>query len=151
MTRSISSVALAVLALGAGAQAATAPAHVLARAPYLGVSCRIPDTITCDRVGLAVWLTRPARALLATIGGRSFTLDDPHWSGPAHHGLRRMLAGFLHPAGLTHGPLRITPDGPHGYWAGRHPAWMPVRLAVRYGDGARLVLRVRLPLHAGWG
>jgi hypothetical protein len=34
--------------------------RLLARAPALGVSCRVPDSIRCDQVGLAVWLRRSA-------------------------------------------------------------------------------------------
>jgi len=140
------------LVAAAPAPAATAPAHVLARVPYLGVACPVPNSIACDRVGLAVWLTRPARTVSATIGGRRFTLDDPRWSGPARHGLRRTLAGSPRPAGLTRaGPLRVIPDGPHGRWAGGHPVSAFVELAVDYGHGMQVAVRVRLPLHAGWG
>jgi hypothetical protein len=149
--RSVGTVALGVLSIALGTRAAAAPTHLLTRTPYLGVACPVPDSIGCDRVGLAVWLTRPARSVSALIGGRRFALDDDHWSGPARHGLRRMLAGFLHPAGLTRGPLRVVPDGPGGRWADGHPVSARVELAIRYGDGTHARIRLRLRLHAGWG
>jgi len=64
------------------------PASVLGRDPYMGVACGIPNSIVCDRVGLTVWLRRPAVAVSATIAGQPLKLNDPQWSGPAHHGLR---------------------------------------------------------------
>ncbi len=42
------------------AGAITPPAAVFVKDPYMGVSCHIPSSIACDRVGLAVWLRRPA-------------------------------------------------------------------------------------------
>ena len=80
--------------------------ELLSRDPYMGVSCRIPNSFACDRVGLAVWLREPAARVEAAIAGRELELDDPEWSGPAEHGERRMFAGFLQPAGLIDGPCR---------------------------------------------
>lgn len=57
----------------------TSPAAVFAEAPYMGVSCHLPNSIACDRVGLAVWLWRPA-TVSATIAGAPLKLNDPHWS-----------------------------------------------------------------------
>jgi len=151
ITRPLAAVALGVLSTALGTQAAAAPAHLLARAPYLGVACPVPDSLACDRVGLAVWVTRPARAVNAAVGGRRFALDDPHWSGPARHGLRRMFAGFLQPAGLTRGALRVVPHGPYGRWAGGQRVSALVELAIRYGNGTQATVRLRIRLHAGWG
>jgi hypothetical protein len=64
----------------------------------MAVACHIPNSIACDRVGLAVWLRHPALSISATIAGAPLQLNNPDWSGPARHGRRRMFAGFLHPA-----------------------------------------------------
>src|SRR4051794_16823944 len=58
--------------------ARSAPAQLaLQRAPYLGVSCRTPNSIACDRVGLAIWLRRPVTRLTATINGRTVAMGLP--------------------------------------------------------------------------
>ena len=41
-----------------------------AQDPSMGVACHVPNWIGCDRVGLAVWLRRPAIAVSATIPAR---------------------------------------------------------------------------------
>jgi hypothetical protein len=117
----------------------------------MGVSCRIPNWFGCDRVGLAVWLRRPALAVSATVGGRPLRLDDRTWSGPPHTGERKMFAGFLHPAGLRSGPLRVIPDGGSNRWYGRHPVTATVRLVVRRRSGRTDRTTVRVPLSTGWG
>ena len=71
--------------------------------PSMGVACGIPNSIACDRLGLAVWLTRRATVTATIADGPPIRLDDPHWSyfvryhGQAIH----VYAGFLQPAGLT--------------------------------------------------
>ena len=69
--------------------------------------------VACDRVGLAVWLRRPALAVTATINGESLKLD---WAGDrpprfASHRPRTAVDGFLQPAGLTT-RLHMTPRRP---------------------------------------
>jgi hypothetical protein len=127
------------------------PQRVLAGAPYLGVACREPNSLACDRVGLAVRLRAPAVAVSATIDGRPLQLDDPDWSGPVHAGRRRLLAGFLHPAGLLSGPLAPQPDDGPGRWVGRRPveAGVGLTIAVTPMHYVRTSLRVRLA--PGWG
>ena len=117
---------------------------LLARRPYLGVSCRLPNSIRCDRVGLAVWLRRPADAVRAAIAGRRFRLDDPESSAPP-----RMHAGFLRPAGLADGPLRV-PFTARGKWYGEGAVSARVRIWVAAG-GRTTTTTVRVPLRAGWG
>lgn len=58
-----------------GPTAFVVPAAVLSRAPYMGVACATPNGIACDRVGLAIWLRRPATSVSATIAGRPLKLD----------------------------------------------------------------------------
>jgi hypothetical protein len=128
-----------------------APQQVLARAPYLGVSCRAPNDFTCDRVGLAVWLREPALAVRASVAGRAFALDDRSWSGASRGGRRRAFAGFLRPAGLLDGPLRLTADDGRGRWIGRRPVTADVRLTIQLPHGEVVSTRIDVPLRAGWG
>jgi hypothetical protein len=117
--------------------------RLLAGPPYMGVSCPTPNSVACDRVGLAVWLRHPAKHVSARIDGRPIELDDPEWSqttdprGP-------LFAGFLQPAGLrdSDGPLGV----PGTHWYGETPrsAWVELRI-----DGHTTGLVVTL--HAGWG
>ena len=104
----------------------------LARAPYLGVSCRQPNSIVCDRVRLAVWLRAPVRRLSATIDGRSFRLRPPpqrdgYWEGPLRP------AALLTPGSALH----VIPDRGPDHWVGRHPVRTRVRLSAVEADGAR--------------
>jgi hypothetical protein len=128
-----------------------APGRVLAETPYLGVACREPNSLVCDRVGLSVRLRAPATAVSATIDGRPLELDDAGWSGPAHDGRRLVLAGFLHPAGLLSGPLAPQADDGPGRWVGRRPveAGVGLTIAVTPTHYVRTSLRVRLA--PGWG
>src|SRR5438270_737090 len=54
--------------------------RVFSKDPYMGVACHVANSIACDRVGLAVWLRRPAIAVSASIAGAILKLDDPQWS-----------------------------------------------------------------------
>jgi hypothetical protein len=133
------------------------PSEVLARDPYMGVSCGIPNSIACDRVGLSVWLRHPAVGVTATIAGAPVKLDDRQWSGPRRHGRRTLFAGFLHPAGII-GRLHVTPDpGSPTTWEANSavPAVSPppanVRLRIDYGHGLVVATQIRVELHAGWG
>jgi hypothetical protein len=123
---------------------------VLPLEPYLGVSCPGPNRIGCDTVGLAVWLAKPCRRLTAMVAGRSVSMAARRGYAGGPRGT--YFEGFLHPAGLTSkGPLHVQPDGPGGYWEGRHPVRAVVRLTAHYGDGAAASRTVWLWLHAGWG
>ena len=59
--------------------------------------------------------------------------------------------GFLEPAGLIDGPLRVRPDHGRFYWAGRHPVRAKVRLVVRYPGARRARRTLDVGLAAGWG
>ena len=112
----------------------------------MGVSCRVPNSFRCDRVGLAVWLREPALKVRAAIGGRAFSLDDP-----ARHGERRTFAGFLQPAGLLDGPMQITPDAGPDRWVGRKPVSAPVKLWIVRDHGESITTTIDVKLMAGWG
>jgi hypothetical protein len=114
----------------------------------MGVACRVANSIACDRVGLAVWLRRPAVSVDATIAGRRLKLDDPSWSGRAREGLRTMFAGFLQPAGLAQ--LRVRPNA-SGRWYGVNAPSPTVRVWIDYGHGRYAATDVSVLLTAGWG
>jgi hypothetical protein len=46
----------------------------LPRDPYLGLRCYKPNVPRCGRVGLAVWIARPARNVTATVDGHDVVL-----------------------------------------------------------------------------
>ena|SRR5215217_2125237 len=112
--------------------------------PQLGVACRVPNSIRCDRVGFAVWLRRPVDAVDAAIAGRRFALR--YQQAPTRE---RMYMGFLRPAGLADGPLRV-PFGAGGKWYGEGRVSARVRIWVR-ARGHTATTVVRVPLRAGWG
>jgi hypothetical protein len=110
---------------------------------YMGVACRTPNSIACDRVGVAVWLPEPAQSLEATISGRVVRLRGP--------GRARYYEGFIQPAGLLSGPQRIRPDRGRFYWASRNPATRTLRLVAHYRDRRDAAIVLRVPLSPGWG
>lgn len=119
----------------------------------MGVACPVPNSIACDRVGLAVRLRRPARAVVAAIGDRRFKLDDPEWSGRLEPGGRRGFAGFLRRAGLgaPGEPLAVNPRRSDGRWLGSRPVVADVRLLIDRGARRRETVEIRVGLGAGWG
>jgi hypothetical protein len=126
----------------------------LRRTPYLGVACPgAPNSIKCDRVGLAVWLKRPAIRVGATVTGRQVTMRIPRTFRPSRYLGRRgeYWEGFLQPAGLISGPLRVRPDRGRYIWFGRHPVHAKVRIAAFYRDGSSSSTVVRVSLRPGWG
>lgn len=126
----------AVAILGTGATRSRGPVFV--QDPYMGVSCHRPGSIACDRVGLAVWLARPA-AVTATIEGAPLKLDDPYWSYATRQGRKPLYvyAGFLRPAGL--GTRLHVGSGPL------------VRFRIDYGRGHVVITQGNVWLNAGWG
>jgi hypothetical protein len=161
-------VLLAILcAAGATAAAPDAPAAAphgeatvgslrLAQQPYAGVRCPGPNSIACDRIGLAVWLVKPALRLKATVAGKPIRMAIParvrHQPGNYYCARRCYFEGALHPAGLLKaGPLQIRPDAGTYHWEGRHPRRLRIRLVAFYRDGTSASTTVRVLLHPGWG
>ncbi|MCP9491777.1 MAG: hypothetical protein MSC31_18170 [Solirubrobacteraceae bacterium MAG38_C4-C5] len=121
--------------------------RVLSRPPYMGLACPTPNSIACDRIGLAVWLEEPARSVTATIADRHLRLRPGGFGGQGP----TYWEGYVQPAGLLSGPLEVTPDRPPDYWAGGHPLWAAVSLAVKDQDGSVRHILLRQWLAAGWG
>lgn len=122
------------------------------------MTCRRPNVISCDRVGLAVWLKHPTNRLNATINGRAVAMHMPCGNPLEPYSCRSycrdakkdqpcgtFFEGFLRPAGLLNGPLKVRPDRGNR-WLGRNPPAALVRLR---GDSGATKLRVRLS--TGWG
>jgi hypothetical protein len=84
----------------------------LARAPYVGVACPgEPDSMRCDRVGVAVWLRRPAAAVLVTVDGCR--------AAPAGRSVGPCSwMGWVHPAGLMRGSLHPPVRRGATHWSG---------------------------------
>lgn len=149
-------VAAAAVLSGCGANTTAGPptserpaGSVLSRPPYLGVACPVPNSIACDRVGLAVWLRKPARRVSATIGRQRFALDDERWRrdtrGDAH-------IGYLQPAGLRgEGPLGVRVDEPPDRLTRADAARPLITLRITLAGGRTVVTRTRAGLHPGWG
>lgn len=169
----------ALLALDGGPRHVTQPANPLppgatqpqrlslARRPYMGVSCTRASSIACDRVGLAIWLKRPAAHLTATISGRTVALHIPCGAPSFNHrepcdsycqAVKRdqpcgtYFEGFLQPAGLRRdGPLKVKPDQGRHRWIGTEPPFGLVRITARYRDRHTARTQLRIPLSPGWG
>ena len=136
---------------GPSSSGITPPALVFVKDPYMGVSCDLPSSIACDRVGLAVWLRRPA-IVTATIAGAPLKLNAPGWSYAVRDG-RQMLyiyAGFLKPAGLI-SRLHVTPKANTSTWVGSNAPSPLVRFRIDYGHGHVVVTEEHVWLSAGWG
>jgi hypothetical protein len=106
----VSATLVTVLSLGLG----------LARPPYLGVACHGANTITCGRVGIAVWLRGSPTAVEATVRNAGVRLQretwangETPWIGYAHLDLRAMglPAGWTGPAKRVLLHLRIRRRG----------------------------------------
>ena len=143
-----------------------AASTVLSRPPYMGVRCPGANSIRCDRVGLAVWLKRPAGSVTATIAGAPLVLnhhDDFLWPGDRPH---TEFDGSLQPAGIVsrlhvhvvpvHGKLarQLRHDGvPVGRqaWFGEGSAGAPVQLTIHETDRRTVITHVYVGLRPGWG
>lgn len=143
-----------------------AASAVLSRPPYMGVRCPGTNSIACDRVGLTVWLKRPAMSVSATIAGAPLVLnhrDEFLWPGDPPH---TSFDGFLQPAGIV-SRLHVRPvEGNvvykrHGHYqvAIRHQMWFgegssagaPVRLTIHERGGGTVITHVYVGLRPGWG
>jgi hypothetical protein len=116
----------------------------------MGIACGQANSISsakaCDRVGLAVWLKRPARSVTASIAGHRLVLRN---TGERGERLGYWEA-FLHPAGLEDGPLAL-PSGHGDYWAGQPPVSARVRIAAEYENGTASSITKPVYLRPGYG
>ena len=142
--------ALPLSGLGTVEPAATA----FLQPPSMGIACRIPNSIACDRVGLAVWLTRRATVTATIADGPRIRLNDPHWSYFVRYHSRPIYvyARFLQPAGLTT-RFHIIPKPNTQTWDGstsNTPSPL-VHFRIDYGLGDIVLTQTHVMLRPGWG
>lgn len=142
---------------GSGAGAVTVrPSAVLVRSPYMGIATchqaqtsRSPDPSNCYRIGVAVWLKRPAEGVRATSANDTLALSHTDRWIQAKSGVqRREFIGFFKPTGIvpsayprTNKTTHATPGTPVA----------TLKLTIVNSRGRALVTRLRVPVESGWG
>jgi hypothetical protein len=144
------------------ASTVVAPSFALSKPAAMGVSCPGASSRECDRVGVAVWLKRPAVSVTATIRGVRFPLDNP--DDLVDTGTGRAFDGYLQSAGIL-SRLHVRAENgnliPFGRGHARarvadqirvkgHPL-VPVQLTIRDHAGQTFTTHLRVLLMAGWG
>jgi len=114
--------------------------------PFLGVACRVPNSITCDRVGVGVNAPGAATLVMVSVAGRWVTLSPPTDS-PRDH----LWLGYLYEAGLRHGALDVGIRPAATRWFGTPEVEPAVTVEVLFGDGTVSTLTARGFLHPGFG
>jgi hypothetical protein len=114
------------------------------RRPSVGVACPKANSIACDRVGVAVWLRRAAARVTVTVNGEHLRLRPPRTRAG-------WWEGYLQPAGLIDGALRVTPDRGRFYWQGSHARSVNVAATITQRSGTIDRATTTVPLRAGWG
>ncbi|HEX4672986.1 MAG TPA: hypothetical protein VH279_11990 [Solirubrobacteraceae bacterium] len=114
--------------------------------PFLGVACGVPNSITCDRVGVGVNLSQPAMLVMVNVAGRWVTLSPPTDS-PRDP----LWLGYLYDAGLRRGALDVGIPRRATRWFGTPEVQPPVTLEVFFDDGSLGTLTARGFLHPGFG
>jgi len=119
--------------------------------PYLGVSCRQPNSIRCGRVGIDIVLAEGARRVTAAVGDRTISLRTPG----LHNGVRgKDWVGAFTDARFhqADSPFHIREASSAGFWSGYPPVYVPVRISVNYRDGRRESASFgHVFLGPGWG
>jgi hypothetical protein len=111
----------------------------LSQQPMIGVACSGPNVTACGRIGIAVWLKRPATTVDAALAGVKVRLHAGGFGGQAP----TYWEGYAH---VSRARLRLPVQ-----WYGTRPVRvMRLHLAIRY---AALLATgsVRLRLRPGWG
>lgn len=119
----------------------------LAREPELGVACPHANSLACDRVGLGVWLKAPAAGVSATIAGTPLRL---HAGGLGGRG-PKYWEGYLTPAGLLSGALKVTPDRGRYFWRGTRPKLARLVLTIHRALHRPVEVAQTVELRPGWG
>jgi hypothetical protein len=143
---------------GGGAAAVTVrPSAVLVRSPYMGIATcheaqtsRAQNSNSCYRIGLAVWLKRPAEAVRATVGNDTLALNhtDRRWIPMTSSVQRREFIGFFKPTGIV--PSAYPRTNKATYRTAGTP-FAAVKLTIVNSQGRTLITRLRVPVEPGWG
>lgn len=113
--------------------------------PFLGVSCPVPNSIACDRVGIGVHLCRAATLVMVRVAGRLVTLSPP--LDPPDD----LWLGYLFDSNLRRGPLKVlTPANGH-LWFGSPEVHPRVRVTAFFPNGRAATRRTSVRLHPGFG
>ena len=121
--------------------AASLPSSAL---PFLGIACRVANSIRCDRIGVGVTLTHPATLVVVRIAGRLVTLSPPS-SGS------RLWLGYLYGQGPDHGALRVRSPTGGDYWLGSPEIHAIASVTVYCADGNTATAASTVLLHPGFG
>jgi hypothetical protein len=113
--------------------------------PFLGVSCRVPNSIACDRVGIGVRLDRPATLVTVQLAGRLISLTPP--SDPPDS----LWLGYLSNAGLRRGPLDVHVAAGTTLWFGNPSVYARVGVNAFFPNGTVATLTATDFLHPGFG
>ena len=115
--------------------------------PYMGIAVCHPNSRTCYRVGLAVWLKQSAKSVIATSASVSSSLNRTDRRGiqMIAHVRRREFIGFFKTAGIVPRSYLRTPDA-----TSQLPIAV-VTLTIDERHGRTVVTRIRVPIQAGWG
>lgn len=135
--------AAALLAIVAGAVSGPLAPGAAVRHAYAGVACRTPNSIACDRFGLAVVVRPRPRRVFAVVGGRQLRMTvsrgGAQWTGYVRRaGLARVLAAS---GAVTRGSR----------WTGAGAPLIGARVVATFADGHREALPVLTRLCPGWG
>jgi hypothetical protein len=114
--------------------------------PFLGVSCPIPNSIACDRVGIGVHFSRAATLVVVELAGRLVTLSPPTDPPPDD-----LWLGYLLDASLRHGSLKVHIPRDRRLWLGTPEVWPRVRVTAFFPDGHAASLTGTVLLHPGFG
>lgn len=136
--------AAALLAIVAGVVngplAPTAELHYF----HAGVSCRTPNSIACDRYGLAGALQPRPHSVVAVVGGRQLPLARSNRGSP-------QWVGHLRDAGLARTLAASGAIIANSRWNGAGAPVIGARIVATFADGHREVLPALTRLCAGWG
>lgn len=113
--------------------------------PFLGVSCPVPNSIACDRVGIGVHLRRAATLVTVQVAGRVVTLSPP--TDPPDD----LWLGYLFNAGLGHGLLRVDIPANSRLWFGSPEVYPRVRVTAFFPNGRAATRSTTVLLHPGFG
>jgi hypothetical protein len=129
---------------------AQSPSVVFSQPPYMGVRCPVPNSIACDRIGLAIWLKRPAYSVRASIDGRPLAMDRFGDQLISAARPRTEFDGYLRPAGIVSNMhVRAVPGT--STWLGDPTPFAAVWLLIDYGHSRYVTTHLQVPLMAGWG
>jgi hypothetical protein len=113
--------------------------------PFLGVSCPVPSSIACDRVGIGVHLRRAATLVTVQVAGRLVTLSPP--LDPPDD----LWLGYLFDAGLRKGLLKVHTSPNSHRWSGSAEVYARVRVTAFFPHGRAATRSATVLLHPGFG